>query len=64
MLSDIEQRFQTTLVSAIVGGSLPAHSSGLGPQTLAALTLVATEHPDATADIIAAAYDAFRREHS
>ena len=37
--------------------------SGLGPDTVAAIREVAYEHPDADADCIAAAYDAFEREH-
>jgi len=34
-----------------------------GPNTLAAINVVAYEHPDAEADCIAAAYDAFDHEH-
>lgn len=37
--------------------------SGLGPDTVAAIDEVAYEHPDADADCIASAYDAFEREH-
>lgn len=37
--------------------------SGLGPGTVAAIAAVASEHPDADAVLITAAYDAFDREH-
>ena len=37
--------------------------SGLGPGTVAAIAAVASEHPDADAALITAAYDAFDREH-
>ena len=37
-------------------------NTGLGPSTLAAIDAVAHEHPDAEAELIAAAYDAFRLE--
>jgi hypothetical protein len=50
------------MVGGLVG-SILAPMSGLGPRTQAAVTLVAKEHPDADADQIAAAYDAFAQEH-
>lgn len=62
-LPELHQGFQNNLHAALVDGRSPGRSTGLGPQTLAALTLVAAEHPDTSADTIAAAYDAFLREH-
>lgn len=48
---------------ALTRGRTPPPNSGLGPDTVAAIDKVAYEHPDADADCIAAAYDAFEREH-
>lgn len=59
----LRQRFQTALNSALTRGHSPSRFTGLGQQTLTAVTLVAAEHPDASADLIAAAYDTFLREH-
>ena len=35
----------------------------LGPYTLTAIRVIATEHPNSTADLIVSAYDAFLSEH-
>lgn len=59
----MQHRFQTALNTALVDGHPPSRTGGLGPQTWAAVTRVATAHPDATAEMIASAYDTFRREH-
>jgi len=48
---------------ALTRGRVTSSSCGLGPNTLAAINVVAYEHPDAEADCIAAAYDAFDHEH-
>jgi hypothetical protein len=48
---------------ALTRGRVASSSCGLGPNTLAAINVVAYEHPDAEADCIAAAYDAFDHEH-
>lgn len=61
--TDVRQRFQIALNRALVVGRAPDRAIGLGPHTVAAVTRVAAEHPDATAEIIAAAYDAFQGEH-
>ena len=55
--------FQDSLNCAITHGRQPARWIGLGDQTRAAIQAVAEEHPDATAEDIAYAYDAFAREH-
>ena len=48
---------------ALTRGRVASSSCGLGPNTRAAINVVASEHPDAEADCIAAAYDAFDHEH-
>jgi hypothetical protein len=55
--------FQRLLNLALTRGRVTSSSCGLGPNTLAAINVVAYEHPDAEADCIAAAYDAFDHEH-
>ena len=49
---------------AIVDGVRPSRSLGLGAETRAAIEAVADEHPEATVDQIADAYDAFIREQA
>ncbi|MEX3646610.1 hypothetical protein [Mycolicibacterium porcinum] len=61
--SELQHRFLIALNDAITRGGAPGHDTGLGRQTLAAMTLVAHNHPDATAALIADAYDAFNSEH-
>ena len=60
--SELRQRFQTALNNAITHGRSPIDGTGLGPLTQAAVTVVAQDHPDADADQIADAYDAFELE--
>jgi hypothetical protein len=55
--------FQRLLNLALTRGRGAPRCSGLGPDTSAAIDSVAYEHPDADADCIAAAYDAYEREH-
>jgi hypothetical protein len=55
--------FQESLNRAIAHGVRPSALIGLGSRTCAAITVVADEHPDATADHIAEAYNAYAREH-
>jgi hypothetical protein len=55
--------FQDSLNCAITHGQRPARWIGLGDETRAAIDVVAHEHPEATVDQIACAYDAFAREH-
>jgi len=59
----IRATFQEALNLALTMGRATLDSSGLGPQTREAIDAVAYDHPDAEADGIAAAYDAFQREH-
>ena len=63
MSVDSRVRFQQALNAAITLGCMPAASVGLGPDTLAALGVVAREHPDSAVELITDAYDAFTREH-
>jgi hypothetical protein len=60
---DLRQIFQGLLDLALTRGRVAPSSSGLGPSTTAAINVVAYEHPDAEAELIADAYDAFEREH-
>ena len=55
--------FQESLNCAIAHGLRPSRWIGLGDKTFTAIDAIADEHPDATADHIAGAYDAFAREH-
>lgn len=55
--------FQVLLNNALIRGRMGSDASGLGPGTVAAIAAVASEHPDADAEVINAAYDAFDREH-
>lgn len=55
--------FQGMLNNALTRGRLTYGVSCLGPGTVAAIAAVASEHPDADAAVITAAYDAFDREH-
>jgi hypothetical protein len=59
----LRNAFQDSLNLAIAHGSRPSGLAGLDRQTLAAIDVVACEHPDASADDIAYAYEAFEREH-
>lgn len=61
--ADARVMFQQLLNTAITLGGMPPADARLGPDTLAAIGLVAREHPEAPADLIASAYDAFGREH-
>lgn len=60
---DLRLRFEGLLNLALTQGSWDSSTSGLGPRTLAAIEAVARDHPDADADQITNAYDAFQREH-
>jgi hypothetical protein len=61
--ADLRSTFQKSLNCAIAHGQRPSPRCGLGDRTHTAIEAVAQEHPDATADHIADAYDAFVREH-
>lgn len=61
---DLRDTFQESLNSAIAHGLRPSRWIGLGEGTFGAIDVIAREHPDATVDRIADAYDAFDREHS
>ncbi|HEY2197297.1 MAG TPA: hypothetical protein VGH69_06270 [Mycobacterium sp.] len=69
MLSETPSRderrttFQELLNLALTRGRATSDCCGLGPGTRAAIDVVAYDHPDAEADCVAAAYDAFDREH-
>jgi hypothetical protein len=60
---DLRDAFQESLNCAIAHGRRPSRWIGLGDKTFSAIEAIAQEHPDATANHIAGAYDAFAREH-
>jgi hypothetical protein len=55
--------FEELLNLALTRGSFTAGPCGLGAATIAAIDVIALEHPDADAELITDAYDAFEREH-
>jgi hypothetical protein len=55
--------FEGVLHCALTRGRMMSEVPGLGPGTVAAIAAVASEHPDADAALITAAYDVFDREH-
>jgi hypothetical protein len=59
---ELRRTFQELLNLALTRGRVTG-CCGLGPGTRAAIDVVAYDHPDAEAECIAAAYDAFEREH-
>jgi hypothetical protein len=59
----LRSTFQGLLNLALTRGRFTTSASALGPDTRAAIDAVAYDHPDAEAECIAAAYDAFEREH-
>ena len=61
--ADLRDAFQESLNCAIAHGMRPSRWIGLGDKTFTAIEAIAEEHPDATADHISCAYDAFAREH-
>ena len=60
---DLRVTFQDLLNLALIRGRAAPRCCGLGPSTIAAIDAVAYDHPDAEADRVAAAYDAFANEH-
>lgn len=61
--AELRERFQHMLNAALTEGRFQWRGSGLGRATIAAVSAVADDHPDASVDQITAAYDAFAREH-
>lgn len=61
--SELRTVFQELLNLAITQGRTATAGLDLGCRTTAAIDRVAHEHPDATADLIADAYDIFQLEH-
>ena len=61
--ADLRDAFQDSLNCAIAHGVRPSRWIGFGDETFTAIDAIAEEHPDAPADHIAGAYEAFAREH-
>ncbi len=55
--------FQQLLNLALTMGRMPSATCGLGPATVAAIDVIAREHPEAVTQLITDACDAFKREH-
>jgi hypothetical protein len=55
--------FELALIHAITEGRLPGESADLGVHTSAAIEAIAREHPEAAAQLISGAYDAFQSEY-
>jgi len=47
---------------AITEGQTPSRTCDLGPETRSIIEMIAERHPEANPDLIADAYDAFKRE--
>jgi hypothetical protein len=62
-LTELRHRLQGLLNAALAKGRAPSGDAGLGPRTMAALAAVADQHPEATPEHIAHAYDMFLTEH-
>jgi hypothetical protein len=58
-----EQTFHELLTAAITHGRRPQHTTAVGPTCWVAIDVLAREHPDATPEHVAAAYDAFAIDH-
>jgi len=61
--SEIPNLFRQAVHAAVTQGIAPDSATPLGPYTLTAIRVIATEHPNSTADLIVSAYDAFLSEH-
>ncbi|MGB8405902.1 MAG: hypothetical protein WCE30_17720 [Mycobacterium sp.] len=55
--------FRELLTEALTKGRRPPFTPLLGPASWGAIDVLAREHPDATADHVVAAHDAFAWEH-
>jgi hypothetical protein len=55
--------FRELLNLALTLGRIPSTTCGLGPGTVAAIDVIAREHPEAVTQLITDAYEAFKREH-
>ncbi|MGO4445778.1 hypothetical protein AB4Z42_20745 [Mycobacterium sp. 2YAF39] len=60
---ELRDVFQGMLNNALTRGRITHGGSCLGPGTVPAIAAVASEHPDADAAVITAAFDASDREH-
>jgi hypothetical protein len=58
-VSGERRQFQRLLHGAIASGRVPAAASGLGPQTVSAIAAVAAAHPEASIQLVIAAWEAF-----
>jgi hypothetical protein len=56
--------FDDALLRAVTEGRMPPRYYEFGPLTWSAIVAIASEHPEASAELIANAFDSFERESS
>ena len=61
---EVRAAFRHALLQAIIEGRMPPRYCRFGPLTWSAIEAIAQDHPEASASLIADAYDIFRRENS
>jgi hypothetical protein len=61
---DSGRKFRALLHHSLTTGCVSMSAKGLGPQTVSALSAVAQAHPEASVQLIVAAYEAFAREQA
>jgi hypothetical protein len=59
---DLRSMFEAHLHGAITRGRIPPGNTGLGPDTLSVIDMIARQHPEADVELIADAYTVFARE--
>jgi hypothetical protein len=64
MPTNPRQQFRVSLHHSLTTGPVGIAATGLGPQTISAISAVAQAHPEASVQLIIAAYEAFAREHA
>jgi hypothetical protein len=64
MPTSLRQQFRVSLHHSLTTGRVAIAATGLGPQTISAISAVAQAHPEASSELIIAAYEAFAREHA
>jgi hypothetical protein len=64
VLTKLRRQFRLSLHHSLTTGRVTTAATGLGSQTISAISAVAQAHPDASSQQIVAAYEAFAREHA
>ncbi|MBB5161510.1 hypothetical protein [Mycobacterium sp. AZCC_0083] len=63
MPTNLSEQFRLSLHHSLTTGRVVITATGLGPHTINAISAIAQAHPDASSQLIIAAYEAFGREH-